>query len=296
MTKHLLFLSTALAALCATSQPVAAQVVTVTAGNQISALSPINHASSEGAFETVYLQSTINQAGTITRLAFEKSDGTELLPLTGVVIYLKTTSATEFLTGTLDTLGYQRVYTGSYPNSAPSGYLDVTLQRPFLYANQPNQNLAVLVTRRNGNVQATIGPRARYLYGVTSAPIRIACRRYTGTAPVTSSTTLTATNILPNLRLTFGVGAPTRPAALAQGARLYPVPATSTATLATPTGYGPGSFFITDALGRTVLPITPLQAAPDGQQALDLSALPAGPYLLHLRTATRQEVLRLMRE
>ncbi|GAA3980309.1 hypothetical protein [Hymenobacter antarcticus] len=113
MTQPLHSLIVSALALLGTAGTAAAQVVTVTAGNQISALSPINHGSSEGAFETVYLQTDINQAGSITRLAFDKWDGTEVVPLTGVVIYLKTTTATGFVTGPLDTLGYQRVYAGT---------------------------------------------------------------------------------------------------------------------------------------------------------------------------------------
>ena len=277
--------------------PAAAQVVTVTAGTAVSAISPINHANSEGAFEAVYLQSTLNQAGSITRLAFEKADGTELLPLTGVVIYLKTTAATEFVTGTLDTLGYQRVYAGSFPNATPAGYQEITLRQPFAYGNAPNQNLAVLVLRKNGSVQATIGPRARYFYGITMAPIRIACRRYSGTVPVTNTTTLSATNILPNLRLVFGTASAVRAgAATAAPAQLFPVPAAAIVALSAPEWTGPLSYFISDALGRQVRPVTALSAAADGQYHLAVSELRPGTYHLHLAGRGQQQVLRLVRE
>ena len=283
-------------ALLGTAGTATAQVVTITAGSQISALSPINHGSAEGAFETLYLQTSLTQAGIITRLAFEKSDGTELTPLTGVVIYLKTTTNTGFTTGPLDTLGYQRVYAGNFPNATPQGYQEVLLRTPFAYANAATQNLSVLVLRNGGNVQATIGPRARYLYGNTGNPVRIACRRYTGAAPLTSTTVLTATNILPNIRLTFGTPSATKTGAATATARLFPVPAATTATLDARGWNGPLTYFITDALGRVVRPATALPLAPDGQYQLALSGLPAGPYHLHLANTTHSEVLSLVRE
>ncbi|MBC6698999.1 T9SS type A sorting domain-containing protein [Hymenobacter puniceus] len=262
--------------------PATAQVATVTAGSQISALSPINHASSEGAYETIYLQNSINQAGAITRLAFEKSDGTELTPLSGVILYLKTTTATEFQSGALDTLGYQRVYAGNFPNATTSGYQEVQLQRPFSYANTAGQHLSVLVLRRGGNVQATIGPRARFLYGVTTAPLRIACRRYTGTLPVTSATMLTATNVLCNIRLTFNT-----PQATAAARRLvlalYPNPATSTLQVELPRPNQAAQVQIIDFLGRVVGAEQRLAASTTGVGQLSVATLPAGSYWLRLR-------------
>ena len=278
----------------------AAQVVTVTGGTQISALSPINHGSSEGAFEVIYLQPSINQAGLITRLAFEKSDGTELLPLTGVVIYLKTTTLTQFQNGLLDTLGYQRVYAGNFPNATPAGYQQVLLQTPFAYANAATQNLSVLVLRNGGNVQATIGPRARYLYGVTMTPVRIACRRYTGNAPVTATTALTATNILPNLRLTFGTPTAARSAATGNaGAWLFPQPAATDAValdLDARLWPGPLTYSLTDAVGRVVRPVTLLPTSGAATHLLPLKGLPAGRYYLHLAGSTRRTALPLLRE
>ena len=295
MTKLIHSVLAGVLALLGTAGTAAAQVVTITAGNQISALSPINHGSSEGAFETVYLQPDINQAGSITRLAFDKWDGADVTPHTGVVIYMKTMTATGFVTGLLDTLGYQRVYAGNFPNATPPGYQEVVLRTPFAYPNVANQNLAVLVLRKNGNVQVPIGPRARYLYGTTN-PVRIACRRYTGTDPVTSATTLTATNISPNIRLTFGTPSGTKTGAGVATARLFPVPAAAMATLDARNWTGPLTYFITDALGRVVRPATALPFAADGQYRLALSGLPTGTYHLHLAGAARHEVLSLVRE
>ena len=296
MTKPIHSVLAGALAVLGTAATAAAQVVTITAGNQISALSPINHGSAEGAFETVYLQPSINQAGSITRLAFDKWDGSEVTPLTGVVIYLKTTTATGFVTGPLDTLGYQRVYAGNFPNATPPGYQEVVLRTPFAYPNAANQHLAVLVLRKAGNVQATIGPRARFLYGITANPIRIACRRYTGSDPVTSATVLTATNISPNIRLTFGTPSASKTGAGAATARLFPLPAAATATLDARGWAGPLAYFITDALGRVVRPATALPLAPDGQYQLAINGLPTGTYHLHLANTTHSEVLSLVRE
>ena len=273
-----------------------AQVVTITAGTQISAISPINNGTPEGAFEVIYVQSAINQAGSITRLAFEKADGTDLVPLTGVVIYLKTTPNTGFTDGLLDTLGYQRVYVGNFPSATPAGYQEVVFQRPFAYANAPGQNLSVLVLRKNGNVQATIGPRTRFLYGITTNPVRIACRRYNGTVPATSATTLVATNVLPNLRLTFGTPTAARTGALAGATHLYPQPASGFVTLDAASSTGPLTYWLTDELGRTVWAAALLPARADGQHVLALNDLPAGTYYLHLAGTARREVLRLVRQ
>ncbi|QNH60834.1 T9SS type A sorting domain-containing protein [Hymenobacter sediminicola] len=296
MLKNLLSFLICTTAASAMLTPATAQVVTITGGTQISALSPINHASSEGAYETIYLQPSIAQAGNITRLAFEKSDGTELQPLTGVIIYLKTTTATEFQNGTLDTLGYQRVYAGNFTNATAAGYQEVTLQRPFAYANTAGQNLAVLVLRRGGNVQATIGPRARYLYGVTMNPIRIACRRYTGTVPVTSATTLTATNILANIRLTFGTPQATQAARNTLALALFPNPASNILTLKLPTGRHTATVQVTDLLGRRVLPLTQLLPRPDGTVLLPIEILAAGQYLLRIEQGQAVAVQRFSKE
>lgn len=270
-----------------------AQVVTVTGGTLPSIFLPLNQFSAQGAYEVIYLQSSLNQAGTITRLAFEKSDGTDLRGIDGVKIYLKTTTATQFATGTIDSTGYQRVFKGSFTNSTASGYQEITLNQPFAYNN--TSNLSLLLIRTNGQnvAAASNGPRARWLYGTSTTGIG---RRYDGASPITSTTVFTATNVLANLRLTFGTTSASKSGQSGSRAGLYPMPAPETVTLDARSWTGALSYFITDALGRTVRPATALPLAPDGQYSLALNGLPAGAYHLHLTSAARHEVLPLVRE
>jgi hypothetical protein len=86
----------------------------------------------------------------------------------------------------------------------------------------------------------------------------------------------------------------TAPAALAQQVALYPNPATGSATLALPAGLGStaGTATLVDALGRTARTLTlPAQGTPT--HTLDLRALPAGVYALHLRTSAGTIVKKL---
>ncbi|GAB2952422.1 hypothetical protein GCM10027048_16900 [Hymenobacter coalescens] len=268
MLKHL-----PVVALClGLSVAATAQVVTVTAGTSSSALSPINNNAPHQAQEFIYLQSQLNQAGPITRLAFEKASGSDLSPITNTVVYLKTTSATAFTTGALDTTGYQRVWAGSFPNAATSGYQEVTLRTPFTYNN--TGNLAVLVIRNNGNVVAT-GVRSLWRYAFLGN--RDAARRYSGTAPLSASTSLTQSDVLVNLRLTFGNPTASVQERYLSASQLYPNPAHTELNL---TADRAARLWVTDLLGRTVRPAALLRPV-GGRITLPVAALPAGVYVLH---------------
>jgi hypothetical protein len=248
-----------------------AQVVTVNVGTASSALSPINHNAAYQAQEFIYLQSQLNQAGSITRLAFEKASGSDMNPITNTVIYLKTTPATAFTTGVLDTTGYQRVWAGSFPNAGTSGYQEVTLRTPFSYNN--TSNLSLLVIRNNGNVAST-STRALWRYDFIN---RNSGRRYSGAVPLSAATSLTATDVLVNLRLTFG-----NPTASAQehylgASQLYPNPARTELHL---TAERAARLWVTDLAGRTVRPAQLLRPV-SGRITLPVADLPVGVYVLH---------------
>lgn len=273
-----------------------AQQVTVAAGTLTSAISPINHANPDGVWECIYLQSQLNQAGQITQLAFEKLDGTNVGPLDGVTVYLKTTTATQFTAGPIDSAGYQRVFRGSFPNATPSGYQVLTLAQPFAYNN--TENLSVLIIRRGGtNRTSAVSPaansRARYAYGIVTG--RDVCRRYNSAVPISNTTQLTPINYLSNLRLTFGTPTGTRGRALGATAALYPSPATEFATLDVAGLRGAATLAILDVLGRQVRPAAALPAGV-GSVRVSVGDLAPGPYLLRVRTAEQQLVLRLVRE
>lgn len=248
-----------------------AQVVTITAGTSGSALSPFNNGRANCVYEVIYEQSRINQAGTITRFAFEKNSGTDQTPLTNTVIYLKTTTATTFTTGTLDTTGYQRVWAGAFSNSGTSGYQEVVLNQPFAYAN--TDNLSVLVVRNNGNVVATGAALWSYDFQGTNV-----CRRNTTGDPISSSTPLTAYDVLMNLRLTFGGATATR-ATTGLLTDVYPNPTASECRMQLPTNQ-PAVLRVIDLLGRTIRPAAALNVATTGTTQVALSELPAGIYLL----------------
>jgi hypothetical protein len=270
-----------------------AQVVTVSAGTSLNIFLPLNQFNAHGAYEVVYLQSSINQAGTISRLAFEKNDGTDLRDIDGVSIYLKTTTASLSSNTTIDSTGYQRVFKGSFTNASGSGYQEIVLNQPFVYNNAAN--LSLLLIRRNGQnvAAATNGPRARWLYGLSTAGI---ARRYDGGAPITSSTVFTASNVLANLRLTFSTGTATRTVTLGTRSRLFPVPATSSVSLDAAGLTGPLTYSITDAVGRTVQAPAAMPPTADRQYQFDLSQLRPGMYHLHLLHGTAHEVMPLVRE
>ncbi|MDB5270456.1 MAG: putative Gingipain [Hymenobacter sp.] len=270
-----------------------AQVVTVPAGTLPSIFLPLNQFSAQGAYEVIYLQSSLNQAGTITRLAFEKSDGTDLRGIDGIKIYLKTTTATQLATGTIDSTGYQRVFKGTFPNATGSGFQEIVLNQPFAYNNASNLSLLLIRTNGQNVAAASNGPRARWLYGTSTTGIG---RRYDGASPITSTTAFAATNVLANLRLTFSTGTATRTVTLGASSRLFPLPATQAVTLDATGLRGPLTYFITDEVGRIVRATTALPVAADSRHRLDLSTLRNGNYHLHLSSPTQREVIRLVRE
>jgi Secretion system C-terminal sorting domain len=261
-----------------------AQVVTVSVGTSGSALSPFNSTQANSAYEAIYKQVQLNQAGSITRLAFEKNSGAFQSPLTRTVIYLKHTAATVFTAGTLDTTGYQRVWAGSFTNNGTTGFQEVALTTPFAYNN--TDNLSLLVLRNTGNTGST-------LWNYNFMGTNIARRNTSGTA-ISSTTPLAVSDALMNLRLTFGTATATRRAA-ALLADVYPNPATLACRVQLPNGQ-PASYQITDMLGRAVYATAQLVLATDYTATLPLSNLPAGTYLLHLTQGAATSVQRLVRE
>jgi hypothetical protein len=285
MKKFLLSAGTVLA--LALGAPIAhAQVVTVNVGTGGSALSPFNSTQANAVYEAIYKQSQLNQAGSITRLAFQKNSGALQDPLTRTVLYLKHTTATVFTAGALDTTGYQRVWAGSFTNTGTSGFQEVLLTTPFAYNN--TNNLSLLVLRSGGNTGTT-------LWNYDFVGTNVSRRNTTGTAISSTSTpALSVSDVLVNLRLTFGTTTSTRATATLL-ADVYPNPATTACRVQLP-GAQSASYQLTDVLGRTVRPTTRLAAAADGTATLPLADLPAGTYLLHLTQGGATSVQRLVRE
>lgn len=284
--KKILLLAGSAAALSLGAPAAQAQVVTVNVGTGGSALSPFNSTQANAVYEAIYKQSQLNQAGTITRLAFQKNSGALQDPLTRTVLYLKHTTAAVFTAGALDTTGYQRVWVGSFTNTGTSGFQEVQLTAPFAYNN--TNNLSLLVLRSGGNTGTT-------LWNYDFVGTNVSRRNTTGTAISSTSTpTLSVSDVLVNLRLTFGTTTSARPA-VALLADVYPNPTTATCRVQLP-GPLPASYHLTDALGRTVRAATRLAPAADGTATLPLADLPAGLYLLHLAQGDATAVQRLVKQ
>jgi hypothetical protein len=128
--------------------------------------------------EAVYLQSEINFNGLITNIAYYKTSGTNTTQFDSVAIFMKHTTADSVApAGVPDTAGYTLVYAGAFPINA-IGWMDVTLNTPFLYNNV--NNLMVLIVK--GPPAMTTGypsfaytttspvTRNRYGYGATLPP------------------------------------------------------------------------------------------------------------------------------
>jgi opacity protein-like surface antigen len=284
--KKILLFAASVVALSLSASATHAQVVTVNVGTASSALSPFNSMQANAVYEAIYKQSQLNQAGTITRLAFQKNSGTLQDPLTRTVLYLKHTAATVFTTGALDTTGYQRVWAGSFTNTGTSGFQEVQLATPFAYNN--TNNLSLLVLRSGGNTGST-------LWSYDFVGSNVSRRNTAGTAISSTSTpTLSASDVLVNLRLTFGTTTSARAAATLL-ADVYPNPTTAACRVQLPS-VQPASYRLTDALGRTMRATTRLAPAADGTATLPLADLPAGVYLLHLTQGDATSVHRLVKE
>src|SRR5688572_25098893 len=93
----------------------------------------INH--NHSVNEMIYLQSQIQKAGFITKIAFFKVKGVDV-PIDHVTIYLKTTQINALTSGTLDTTGYTRVFSGEIPWSPiTKGWREIILDTSFYYDN-----------------------------------------------------------------------------------------------------------------------------------------------------------------
>ncbi len=148
--------------------------------------------------EAIYLQPEIGCLGSITNLAYYKGSGTDVNPTQNVVIFMKHTTATTVATGAYDTIGYTRVFTGSFTNNATTGWMDISLDNPFQYNNV--DNLQILIAK--GPPALTTGYPS-YRYTTTSPNYR---NRYGYGASIPTS--LTQTYYRPNIRLSLSVGIP----------------------------------------------------------------------------------------
>lgn len=150
------------------------------------------------AHEVIYLQSEINVAGNINNIAWNKASGTDVNPIDAVTIYMKQTTDNTLASGTYDLTGYTQVYSGTFPNDATSGWMDITLGTPFAYDN--SSNLQILVIK---GYQLYTSSYPYYYYTATTSTM--SRYDYDDNVP---PTLLTATTMRPNVRLTMSTQAP----------------------------------------------------------------------------------------
>jgi len=204
-------------------------VITIGTGTS-SQTYPLDRYYNYSTHEAIYLASEIGTAATIKSLAFYKASGTDVTDIQPVTIYMKNTTSATLATGTYSTTGYTQVYSGTFPNNATSGWMEINLSPQFVYDGV--SNLSILTVKGN---QAWISAYPYWTY-TTTATYRARQARSDDSQP----TSLTASYNLPNLRLkvfpTAGVLLP--PQNLAASATHASVTLTWSAPVSgSPTGY-----------------------------------------------------------
>ena len=140
--------------------------------------------------EAIYLANEIGTPGTIKSMAFNKASGTDVNTIEAVTVYMKNTTATSLATGNYSTTGYTQVYSGTWPNTATSGWMEVDLSNQFVY---DGTNLSILTIK--GNQSWT------YNYPMWSYTTASANRARQNRNDNSQPTSLTASRNLPNLKL-----------------------------------------------------------------------------------------------
>jgi hypothetical protein len=95
---------------------------------------------------------------TIKSIAYYKASGTNLDPIVDVHIYMRHTTSTTATTGTVlasttapytpVATGYQRVYSGNFPNDSLTGWMKVDLDSFFVYNGVDNLQSSLLKDSR----------------------------------------------------------------------------------------------------------------------------------------------------
>ncbi|MCB5285046.1 MAG: C25 family cysteine peptidase [Candidatus Cloacimonetes bacterium] len=151
---------------------------------------PIDRYYNYSGHEAIYLASEIGTPGTIKSIGFYKASGTDVNTIEAVTVYMKNTSSTTLSTGNYSTSGYTQVYSGIWPNTATSGWMEVNLQNQFAY---DGSNLSILTIK---GYQSYITSYPYWTYTTASAT-RARQNRSDSSQP----TSLTASTNLPNLKL-----------------------------------------------------------------------------------------------
>lgn len=151
---------------------------------------PIDRYYTYSGHEAIYLASEIGIPGSIKSIGFYKASGADVNTIEAVTVYMKNTTATSLATGNYSTTGYTQVYSGTWPNTATSGWMEVDLSNQFVY---DGTNLSILTIK--GNQSWT------YNYPMWSYTTASANRARQNRNDNSQPTSLTASRNLPNLKL-----------------------------------------------------------------------------------------------
>ena len=151
---------------------------------------PLDRYYNHSSHEAIYLASEIGAAGTIKSIGFYKASGSNVDPIENVTIYMKNTTETTLASGDYSPEGYTQVYSGTWPNDATSGWMEVDLDNQFVF---DGTNLSILTIK---GYQYWTSSNPVWTYTAVS-PARVRQERSDNSQPAS----LTVSNNLPNLKL-----------------------------------------------------------------------------------------------
>ena len=153
---------------------------------------PLNRLANYSSHEAIYLASEIGMNGNISSLAYDKASGSNASPIEATSIYMKHTTASIFDNGDYSLDGYTLVYSGAFPNTATSGWMEVELNTSFAYNGV--DNLSILVIKGN---QIPISNSYPHWKCITTTEYRARQKVNNYSQPIE----LSRSSCLPNLRL-----------------------------------------------------------------------------------------------
>ncbi|MCB5271802.1 MAG: agmatine deiminase family protein [Candidatus Cloacimonetes bacterium] len=153
---------------------------------------PLNRYYTYSAHEAIYLAGEVGMAGAIKSMAYYKASGTNVDPIEAITVYMKNTTASSLASGNYSTTGYTQVYSGNWPNTSTTGWMEIDLNQRFAYDGM--SNLSILIVKGN---QAWTSVYPQWNYSSTGTSTRVRQNQNDSSQP----TSLSGTSNLPNLRL-----------------------------------------------------------------------------------------------
>jgi len=175
--------------------------VVIGSGVSTSDYQPMDRYYNYSVWEGIYLQSELGTAKDITSIGFDKASGADVAPIQNVAIYMKNSTDAVLPGGLIeDTTGFTLVYSGSFTNTATSGWMNVNLNNIFPYDGV--SNLKIIIKKY---YQAYTSSRAYYKYSTVST--NRSQYAYSDTQ-VPNGMTMTAWANLPNMKVQYQLPQP----------------------------------------------------------------------------------------